>query len=82
MDEYLVRDAGLHLVGSYDKVAKTHTGIFVVLSLSIYNIYKSSAISDKSRGISFEHMIAWKVQDWKLDVRVVIDVLLLNLGSW
>lgn len=82
MDEHFVCNSGLHLVGSYDKVTEAHTSILVVLSLSIYNIYKCSTIPDQSRSISFEHMIAWKVKDRKLNVWVVIHVLLLNLGSW
>ena len=82
MNENFVADVRLDLRCVFYHLVELLASAFIVSIVSIYNIDKCTTVLYVLLRVAFEHEIAWEIDDRKLDVVIVADLLGLNSSRW
>ena len=85
MNEYFIGNLLFDTIGSLDNVSKLGTCVLIITRLGVNNINKSSALVNGlviCGIVFFEFLVAGEVFDIKLDVRIIIDFMVIDVGGW
>jgi hypothetical protein len=81
VDQDFVSNARLDIVCGDDEFTEPSAGVLVVLSLGINHIYQCTTITYQRCLIRLERVISREVHHGELNVRVVINLLPLDLSG-